>query len=465
MKATTLILAMAMAVSVSVWGQLPGEGPRLGDGRITQEDIESGSRTLREIRVAGLKVFTTPFNKMDGYGDGPVNQLDTTSPGGRPTLQNNGTFLRVNGLDGQTCLECHSIVSNAQVPARLGIGGVGGSVTNAIFQPTYIDVADLLEQGEASIDGRFINPPFLFGSGGIELLGKEMTTDLQALKAYAHANPGLVVQLETKGVHFGEISFDGVEFNTSGVEGVEDDLVVRPFGRKGEFATVRGFDIDAMLFHFGMEPVEKVGENIDSDGDGVINEILIGEISALSIFNTHLERPFMEKNKKMDAGFKVFDDIGCSGCHIPTINTISRELTYSFPEVPEDPSANIFFSSDLSRAPAGFDRSHGGISVPLFADLKRHDMGPDLAESFGHRLDAMFTTARLWGVADTAPYMHDGRALTLGEAILMHGGEAQDERDAFTALSETDKASLLNFLLGLRTPRNPANDLQDQSMR
>jgi hypothetical protein len=106
-------------------------------GRVTQGQIVNGELTLREIRLAGLRVFTTPFNKLDGYGDGDAD------PGGRPTLQGNGTLLRVNGLDGQTCLECHSLLSAATVPPRLGIGGVGGSVTNAIIKPTAMDPADL----------------------------------------------------------------------------------------------------------------------------------------------------------------------------------------------------------------------------------------------------------------------------------------------------------------------------------
>jgi hypothetical protein len=417
--------------------------------------------SLDEIRSAGLKMFSTPFNKRDGYGDGPMNPLDTTGPGGRPTLGGNGTFLRVNGLDGQTCFECHSIVSNASVPAKLGIGGVGGSVTNAIFQPTFIDVTDTLNIEQAAMDGRFINPPFLFGSGGIELLAKEMTADLQALKQFAEQNPGLPVQLETKGVDFGELVFDGVEFDVSGVEGIDADLVVRPFGRKGEFATVRAFDEAAMMFHFGMQPVEVVGEDIDEDGDGVSNEVLIGELSALVIFNTTLHRPTEDNlNDSALQGSEIFVSVGCASCHKPALESNSEVLTYSFPEVQEDPSVNVFYEVNLTRAPAKFKKSkRGGIEVPLFADLKRHDMGPGLAETFGHPMDAQFTTARLWGVADTAPYLHDGRALTLGEAILLHGGEAQDARDQFAALAEEDQAKLLEFLLSLRTPRNPASDL------
>ena len=103
--------------------------------------------------------------------------------------------------------------------------------------------------------------------------------------------------------------------------------------------------------------------------------------------------------------------------------------------------------------------------VPLFADLKRHDMGPALAEFFGNPLDTQFTTARLWGVADTAPYLHDGRALTLSEAILLHGGEAQSARDKYASMAEENQAKLLQFLLSLRTPSDPAGELTGKSER
>ena len=131
-----------------------------------------------------------------------------------------------------------------------------------------------------------------------------------------------------------------------------------------------------------------------------------------------------------------------------------------FRKFPEDPDANVYYSVRLTRHPTSFDPVHGGgIEVPLFADLKRHDMGPDLAESTGGALDSFFTTARLWGVADTAPYLHDGRALTLTDAILFHGGEAQDARDDFDALSDNRKKKVLEFLRTLRTPRRVGGDL------
>jgi mono/diheme cytochrome c family protein len=437
-------------------------------GRVTQEQISYGELSLHEIRRAGLRVFTTPFNKLDGYGDGPMDLTDTVSPGGRPTLQGNGTLLRVNGLDGQTCFECHSLVSAAEVPPRLGIGGVGGSVTNAIIMPTSIDPADLLDLDEvAGFDGRFANPPFVFGSGGVELLGLEMTQDLQRLRARALANPGTVVPLTTHGVSFGTIVADGAgNVDLSDLEGVDADLVVKPFGRKGEFATVRDFDIGAMQFHFGMQPAEVVGHGNDADGDGVFDEVLPGDLSALHTFEVTLERPRAEPLDETAArGFRTFREVGCASCHVPELETRSERLPLRFPADPVDPATGVYLAVDLTRPPVKFrSNGAGGISVPLFADLKRHDMGPDLAESFSLADDARdreFTTARLWGVADTAPYLHDGRATTLVEAILLHGGEAQDVRDAFAALDDEARAEVIEFLRTLRTPRSPAKDLLD----
>jgi hypothetical protein len=445
------------------------DGPRLVEVgvTVTQDQIESQSLAFDEIRRQGMLVFSTPFNKQDGLGDGPRDPADPLSPGGRGSLQGNGTFLRVNGLDAQSCLECHSIVSNLSVPPRFGVGGVGGSSSNAIVQPSFIDVID----PATGFDGRFINPPFLFGSGGVQLLANEMTEDLQALAAWAEEHPGTDVELVTKGVHFGTLRFESGAFDVSGVEGIDTDLVVRPFGRKGEFATVRGFDLGAMEFHFGMQPVENenVGPGVDADGDGVADEIEPGEMSALEIFSTNLERPrrVIPNGRTQDdvqAGERRFREMGCADCHVPMLTTRGRHLGYRLPEVEYDPSANVFYSVDLSRTSAGFDRTRsGGIEVPLFADLKRHDMGPELAESFGSDLDPFFTTARLWGVADTAPYLHDGRATTLEEAILLHGGEAADARDAFASASPGERAQVLWFLRSLRTPQDPAADLQPRS--
>jgi len=135
-------------------------------------------------------------------------------------------------------------------------------------------------------------------------------------------------------------------------------------------------------------------------------------------------------------------------------------LPYSFPETADRPFQNVYYGAALDVGPAGFAPNVlGGVRVPLYSDLRTHDMGPGLAEDFGSTADAEFVTARLWGIADTAPYLHDGRALTLTDAINAHGGEAATASSDFGALSDPDKVLLLEFLRTLRTPINPSLEL------
>ncbi len=442
------------------------EAPALGssESRITQQEIEAGM-PLIDVRTAGLKVFSTPFNLLDGFGDGPMDPENPGDFGGRPTLQGNGTFLRVNGLDAQTCLECHGIVSMDTIPFTPGVGGAAGISSSPMFSPSIIDVDDSAAQGMAGFNGRLINPPALFGTGGVQLAAQEMTVHLQDLRQVAIDNPGTVIQLDTKGVHFGSITANAQgEVDTSNIEGIDDDLVVRPFGRKGEFATVRQFGVGAMMFHHGMQPVEVVGVDVDDDNDGVLNEIGIGEVSALEIFLTTQERPVeLSRSKSANRGFKRFIEFGCSGCHKPQMQTLRPNLKFAFPVIDTDPDANTFYTVNLRNPPARLPRSRwGGIRTRMFSDLKRHDMGEALSESFADA-DAVqnreFITAKLWGVADTSPYMHDGRALTLESAIDMHGGEAQQARDAFASTGKSKQRDLVNFLKTLRNPSSPNSDV------
>ena len=442
----------------SILGSGPIDGPALPQPRLTQADVTSGLYTLNELRRRGLEIFNTSFNHFDGYGDGPVNPLDPTMFGGRPTT--NGTWLRVNGLDAQTCQECHAFTSMATVPPSLGIAGVAGIANTAFPFVTDFDLADGDASGIAEVNGRLINPPFLFGAGGIELAGKEMTAELQALKAQAQANPGTVVSLDTKGVHFGTLSFDPVDgFDYEDLEGIEEDLVVRPFGRKGEFPTIRQFDIEALQFHMGMQAAEAVGTNVDLDGDGVMNEVIPGELSTMHIFGVTLERPFAvaQNDPGVRRGRMFFNQMGCADCHVPELLTDAKSLNISFPEVATDPDANVFMTIPLGNGTSSgfFENPFGGLTVPCFSDLKRHDMGPDLAETTGSALDPFFVTPRLWGISDTAPYLHDGRALTLRDAILAHGGEGQVARDNFANAGAGTQKDLLAFLGSLRTPTNP----------
>ena len=471
------------------------EGPaHTATANLTLNDVQYGDQA--KLIQLGRLVFTTPFNEYDGLGDGDFDASEEPNylPGHRPTLQNDGTpFLRINGLDAQSCNECHVIVSHETRPPTLGIAGVGGIVNQAIIRPTMADVADMeddrviyrgghepdlpmMHDGVADYNGRFANPPFLFGSGGVELLAKEMTAELQAkyLDAY-NGRVGNLTPLTAKGVYFGyarTVGYQQVELHLQGVGPIEVDenhpetaLVVAPFGRKGENFSVRDFDRGATQFHFGIQPVEVVGAGIDDDQDDLADEISEAEMGVLHMFGVSNPPPVQQSLSWQAAhGFVLFNLIGCSACHRPLMRTNSRSLPLAHPEVATDPYENVYRKLDLVQLGFTPDPFGKGVLVPLFSDLKRHDMGPGLAESleFGgggipySPIDIPnedFITARLWGIADTAPYLHDGRAPTLHQAIEAHGGEAQIPRNLFVnTLSQTDRDHLIAFLMSLRTP-------------
>ncbi len=522
----------------------PGESTNRTTNKFRHSVIQMDT-DLDFIRLQGEWVFATPFNKYDGLGDGPINTSNKVEPGGRLTLpafpsignqpgEGNQFFLRVNGLDSQTCVECHFIVNNSTVPATFGVGGVGGAAAMAFPSATVFTPASQAPKSTtaATYNGRAINPPFVFGSGGVELLAKEMTENLQSQLRSASQPPvpDKRVELKTHGIEFGYITWKrigkgnaheiledtktncdaidkksnkmadlkrfvaispapriysyenssdygtlsamkrhnllkkhqdkmpGLELDTSHLSGIDGDLVVKPFGRKGNNITTRDFDCGAIRFHMGMEPVEIVGKDNDHDGDGVKNEVTIAEMSALAIFNTTTPKPVQDNYS--GPGDKLFHDVGCAVCHIPVMKTTGHILPYQQPEQPQQPFSNTnkYYEVNLVDSAAGFEPdpdNSDGMLIKLFSDLKRHDMGSRLQESLAGVSDIenrSFVTARLWGVADTAPYLHDGRATTLTEAIEWHGGDAQQARNKFVALPDSKKIALLSYLRTLHTP-------------
>jgi cytochrome c peroxidase len=123
---------------------------------------------------------------------------------------------------------------------------------------------------------------------------------------------------------------------------------------------------------------------------------------------------------------------------------VSFDLTRDQPDNRiHDASGNITFRLGSLRK----DGAGRGI-VDLYGDLKRHHMGSGMAEAIDEvgTGASVFLTRNLWGVGSTAPYMHDGRATTLTEAILSHGGESAASRTAFTRLGLNDQKALIAFL-------------------
>jgi CxxC motif-containing protein (DUF1111 family) len=142
-------------------------------------------------------------------------------------------------------------------------------------------------------------------------------------------------------------------------------------------------------------------------------------------------------------GKTTFSNIGCAGCHTPTFTTSQYH-----------PLAEL--------------RSQ---TIHPYSDMLLHDMGTGLADNLGEgqASGSEWRTTPLWGIGHSAcvtggvpdgpqgtqvctpvhSYLHDGRARTIEEAILWHGGEGEAAKNAYNALTSTQKADLLSFLNSL----------------
>jgi CxxC motif-containing protein (DUF1111 family) len=160
--------------------------------------------------------------------------------------------------------------------------------------------------------------------------------------------------------------------------------------------------------------------DLDDVPDPEISSQELGDLIAFTRFLAPPRRlePLSDAAHRGEA---LFEDLGCVKCHVPAL-----------------PS------------------SRGRVEA--YTDLLLHDMGHELADGmqFGipqassippsNSTERDFRTQPLWGVSLHGPWLHDGRAETLLEAILLHGGEALAIRQAFEALSASQRADVIEFL-------------------
>ena len=129
------------------------------------------------------------------------------------------------------------------------------------------------------------------------------------------------------------------------------------------------------------------------------------------------------------AGKKIFYGLGCTTCHVPKYVTSRKAET----------------------------KAHRFQLIWPYSDFLLHDMGEGLADGqqVGSANGQEWRTPPLWGtglteiVNEHTFFLHDGRARNLTEAILWHGGEAQNARDGFAGLEKSDRDNLLKFLESL----------------
>jgi len=463
-------------------------------------DGEEFSMPLHRLLARGQRLFTAAWTIQEGGGrpltKGTGNPLtDRSSPLAFPR-----NFNRVSGPDANSCAGCHNVPN--------GVPGGGGDIVANVFVlgqrfdfVTFDGNDAMPARGEANELGlpsqlqSIANSRAtlgMFGSGFIEMLARQMTVDLQAIRDATV--PGTSRRLISKGVSFGTIARqpDG-RWMTAGVEGIPapslattgpsnpPSLIIRPFHQAGNVISLRQFSNNAFNHHHGIQTTERFGIDTDADGDGFVNEMTRADVTAVSLYQATLAVPGRvipndpEIEDAVLVGEKRFASIGCTTCHIPALPLNRNGWVFTEPN-PFNPAGNLrpddvpSLSVDLTGddLPMPRLRPVGGIVyVPAFTDLKLHDItsGPgdpniealDMSQPAGSPAffagNSRFLTRKLWGFANEPPYFHHGLYTTIREAILAHAGEASTARAAYDALSTYEQDCVVEFLKTLQVLR------------
>lgn len=431
---------------------------------------------------AGEELFEMELSLFPGFGDamgGPAPNMHRIHRGAH------------GGPDTTSCRGCHH---------RGGDDGAGEYTEAALTGGDGIR--------PSSADER--NPPALHGGGALQILAREVTEELQRYVQTPPRATAQEVHLMVQDVDFGTVKLmpDG-SVDSSQLRAIDPDLVVRPFGWKGTHATLRRFAEEAFQVHHGLQstvlmqlsqtygtlprdasPATRAvlaalgdGKPENPDKDARNDELSGAQLTAMSVYLTLLPMPIMDPPRSPELlaswrdGLAAFDELGCAGCHKPRWDLrdpVSREFG-------EDTGSHIELTLDLRKDIRNgpplrqFEVSNNTYAIFPFTDLRRHDMGSELGDdSHGHAPPpskrgevrnayhqgpeipvSYFLTRPLWGLADTAPYLHDGRAPTLHDAVRLHGGEAQAARDAYLKLPVQRQRALQVFLFSLTRPLLP----------
>jgi len=436
--------------------------------------------------------------------------------GGRPLTKGTGkplsdpsdplvfprNFNRISAPDANSCAGCHN---------KPRTGGGGDIVANVFvlgqrFDHLTFDPNDSLttksshdERGDFARLDQVANSRAtigMFGSGYIELLAREMTADLQAIRATVA--PGSSAGLVSKGVHFGTLKrqADG-SWDTTGVEGLPasslkssgpsdpPSLILRPFHQAGAVISLREFTNNAFNHHHGIQTTERFGKDTDPDGDGFTNEMTRADVTAVTLYQATLPVPgrVIPRNRALEdevrLGERAFAAASCTGCHVPALPLNSPRFVEPNPY---NPSGNLQtgqapdYAIGLNSAtlPGPRLRAENGVTmVAAYTDLKLHDItsGPDdpnrepidMLQAAGSDPffagNGSFLTKKLWGCGNEPPFFHHGKYTTMRAAILAHAGEAQASTDAFRALPENEQDAVIEFLKTLQVLPEGATSL------
>ncbi len=458
---------------------------RLADG----DEFQMSSRALFN---KGAELFGAMWTDQEGGGRPLTNGVGAELADPSRPLDFPRNFNRVSAPDANSCAGCHNLPRS---------GGSGDIVANVFVLGQRFDSItfddDALPLVSASNErGDFVTldeaansraTVGMFGSGYIEMLARQMTTEMRAIAA--SLDPGASAELVTKGVSFGTLSRNGDgTWNTSGLSGLPPasmvadgttapSLIIKPFHQVGAVTSLREFTNNAYNHHHGIQTAERFGTDADPDGDGFTNEMSRAEVTAVAVYQAALPVPgrriphYRPVEDAVRLGEAKFLEIGCSSCHVPEME-LDQWGWYFVEPNPYNPAGNLQpgEADDLKvnlnnpyLPKPRLNNKNGVTKVTAFTDFKLHDIttGPDdpNRESLNQHAvgtdaffdgNGTFLTARLWGAANQPPYFHHGKYTTMRQAIEAHAGEAQATTDAWHALTDHERNSIIEFLKTLQ---------------
>jgi CxxC motif-containing protein (DUF1111 family) len=232
---------------------------------------------------------------------------------------------------------------------------------------------------------------------------------------------------------------------------VADGRVGR-FGWKAQTATLREFVLSAAAVELGLEVPghAQAGDPRVPPLKAPGLDLNIEECEALLAFVRSLPSPLgvtaanARDEKARKAGKALFKSIGCAECHVEKLGDVQ----------------GIY--SDLllhAMSPELGDTASYGAFLAGSAVQPANPPGVRPARRAGNASEEEWRTPPLWGLRDSPPYLHDGRANSIDEAIQLHGGEASAAAQHYRQLPPRDQAQLQSFLLSLAAPEVPRPDL------
>ncbi len=220
-------------------------------------------------------------------------------------------------------------------------------------------------------------------------------------------------------------------------------------GWKGQTANVEDFVLNACAVELGLEvpghPQAVVPQAPRYQSSGT--DLTTDECSALTAYVRSLAPPVERapssphEKDALAAGKTAFAAVGCAACHVPKLGKVDG--LYSdllLHDMGDDLGDDGSYSDDGSDDPIG----------PEDSPLARADETATRRPRGASRLE--WRTPPLWGFRDSGPYLHDGRAQSLDQAVALHGGQGAASALKFFELSPRERLQVEAFLKSLVAP-------------